>query len=102
MKSISLLHTLQYNNKDEVKSSEAQNHAAVGAALGDDGMGGDDLALSFSQQDDSLTMSIYAVAADFNYPANKYFLARDVSRNVDIDTLANKYESQGFVCTKEE
>lgn len=101
-KSISLLYTLYFNNNEQVKNSEANNHAAMNIHYGEDGLLADALYSAYSMQEKKLTFSISAGTNDFNTTTSKYFLASGYGRNVNFDTLLHNYVRQGFNCTANE
>lgn len=98
--SISINHTLYYDNIEESTGSEAQNHASMGIHFAEDGLGADPFSAHYSKQQDKMSMTLYAKAQELNNVSSKYFLIKDISVGSSIDEYMEMYKVQGFSCLK--
>ena len=102
LSAISLAYTLYYDTEDQIKASEAQNHASMNISFGENGLGSDAFDINYSMMSDSLKTVLYINANDYNTTSAKYFMI-DVKEQKDLpDTIRefNKiYNSQGFSCS---
>lgn len=100
--SISIIHTLYYDNIDQADGSEAQNHASMGIHFAKDGLGSDPFSAHYSKQQDRMSMTLYAKSSELSEISGKYFLINDIDIGSPIETYENMYKSLGFICTKTE
>ena len=100
--SISIMHTLYYDNIDQADGSEAQNHASMGIHFAEDGLGSDPFSAHYSKQQDKMSMTLYARSSELNEVSGKYFLIKGINIDSSMETYENMYESLGFNCVKTE
>lgn len=95
LQSISLVHTLYYNNDKEVTDSEALNHAAVNI----DSKAADIFDAHYSKFSDAMTMTMYAERKNINNTNKKYAMLNLIYvDNLDKASVKWNYETLGFDC----
>lgn len=100
---ISLEYTLYYDTAEQIKASEAQNHAEMNIDFGKNGFSADAFSANYAKLDNAMKMVLYATKDDFNLASSKYFMI-DAHEKKDlpekIDGFEQIYKSQGFSCSK--
>ena len=95
LQSISLVHTLYYDNNKEIIDSEALNHAAVNI----DSKAADIFDAHYSKFDDAMSMTMYTEYQNLNNSNKKYMMLNLVSINdLDFESVKQNYETQEFIC----
>lgn len=102
LRTVSLTATMKYNNSDKVYASVSHNEAAMNRSFGASGLGANALSAVYSENSDSMVMTLYARASEYNEVIGKYFLSNGIGKNASLETFKTKYETQGFSCTKSE
>ena len=98
VESISIKLSMSYGNNDEANTSEIQNRAALGIRLGNDGLNADDLSMSYSTNDGTTIISMYADKAKIDNVTEKYFLINDDVLKRSANEYMKLYQTQGFQC----
>lgn len=98
MQSISLIHTMYYDNARSITTSEAKNHAAMGLSYSSDGLRADAYNTLYTKLSDSMRMTLYASGQDINSVAAKYFMISSDPTTTTLEELQNNYIKQGFDC----
>lgn len=98
IKSISLTHTLFYDDMTNVIGSEAHNHAALGKSFANDGLGVDEFNAVYTKFDDRMQMNLYATNAQLNDVSMKYFMLNTKEFLIGIDDFQRAYQNYGFRC----
>ena len=96
--SISLTHTMYYNDAKSIEDSENQNHVALNLDFGKNGIESDGLNSSYAQLSDNMRMSLNVTGSELNNKTYKYFLINTDAADIDVATLENNYKAQGFTC----
>lgn len=98
---ISLAYTLYYDTEEQIKNSEAKNHASMNISFGEDGLGSDAFDINYAKMDDALKTVLYTGENNFNTTTAKYFMV-DAKEKKDLPNTINEfqkiYKSQGFSC----
>lgn len=98
---ISLMYTLRYDDEQQVKASEASNHADMNISFSKNGLSADALSARYSKMKDSMVMSLYAKKDDLSSVTAKYFmieLRNQTDLPATLTEYQDNYERQGFVC----
>ena len=100
---ISIVYTLEYNNKDKAINSEAENHANMNAHYSNDNLNPDAFSSLYTLIGNNLTFNIYAEKNDISAVTYKYFLLDDYSGALsDMDEINNYYTDKGLSCMTNE
>lgn len=100
LSSISLTYKLGYNSVEEIRQSEAFNHATLNTISQNEGLGPDAYNATYSKLKDGLQLSLYATSSDIDDKALKYFMLEDLnSKPYNQNEIINTYTKQGLKCT---
>lgn len=103
IQAVALKYILKYKNADDVRQSEAKNHAAMNISFSNDKINTDALSTSYSKQNDKLITTLYADNSNLDKKTKKYFLINDESdAKMPIDFYEKNYTTKGFKCEKTE
>ena len=98
--SISLMYWLKYDDEEELKYSEARNHAVMNQKFDEDGMAPDSLDAKYGILNGSVQFSIFASGDDVDKKVLKYFLLDKVTdvKTVTLEKMAKIYNEIGLNC----
>lgn len=103
MNAISLEYTLFYDTEEQIKASEAHNHAAMNISFGSSGLSADAFNANYSKMSNAMKMLLFVKEEEFDMNSAKYFMV-EVQEKKDlpekIDGFEKIYKSQGFACNK--
>ena len=94
---INLVYKLDYDNIEQAKQSNNENHAAMNKSFAADSLSADSFEAHYSDLKDGAQMALYAKAKELNGVTAKYFLLDGVT-NYTKDNLTKKYNDQGLNC----
>ena len=97
--SISLTHTLYYDDRKAVLSSEALNHAAYNHGLSDYGFNADSFSAVFSKIENRLQLSIYVSKDEMEANTLRFFFLNGAFPT-NIEETKSEYEELGFSCKR--
>lgn len=96
---VTLVTILNYDNADEIITSEANNHAAMNISFADAGLGADAFSSKFSKLSSGLKYSIFSTKNGFSNGGLKYFLLEDLEdTDMKVDDVKVTLEQKGFQC----
>lgn len=97
LNTIALVYMLYYTDEATVKTSEAENHAAMNLRFQSEALGADALGAKYARLTDGMKFSLYADKSEMNGRTIKYFLLDNIS-DYGIKTLIDKYQMLGLNC----
>ena len=101
---VALVYTLNYDDEDTIKESEAVNHAAMNKHFAEDNLGHDLFGSTYTVLSDGVKYNISAKADEIKSSEEaKYFLLDGTgSENTSytIDSMEKIYRQKGLKCTR--
>lgn len=94
---INMVYKLDYDDIEQVKQSNNENHAAMNKSFAADSLGPDSFMAHYSNLENAAQMTLYAEAKELNGVTAKYFLLDGVT-NYTKDSITKKYNNQGMDC----
>ncbi|MBQ1387262.1 hypothetical protein IIY68_00465 [Candidatus Saccharibacteria bacterium] len=101
LNAISLEYTLFYDTKEQLKASEAHNHAAMNISFGNSGLSADAFDANYSKMGNAMKMLLFVKEEEFDMNSAKYFMSsaeKEEELPNNIDEFEKVYMNQGFVC----
>lgn len=96
---ISLTHTMYWNDAAKSLTSYNFNHVDMNKSFGAASLGVDALGARYTTTDDKSILSLYATTDELNHTTLKYFLIDTTSTSEKDDSwYEQQYEKQGFAC----
>lgn len=101
---ISLTYTLYYPTKDQITTSEAENHAAMNISFSNVGLGPDSYGANYRQllSDSSamaMAMTMTTLADNIRDVGAKYFMLNEIeNKDYTLNDVRTTYRNAGFRC----